>query len=82
MGLSILIFGAVRRKKLLPRRIMDILWWYLICHCFGNRLAASCGGRMGCASAFGSTNRAGDGSEWIYAGTGAGADSQANAYGK
>lgn len=33
-GLSILIFGAVRRKKLLPRRIMDILWWYLICHCF------------------------------------------------
>ena len=34
MGLSILIFGAVRRKKLLPRRIMDILWWYLICHCF------------------------------------------------
>ena len=23
-----------RRKKLLLRRIMDILWWYLICHCF------------------------------------------------
>lgn len=36
---------------------------------------------MGCASAFGSTNRAGDGSEWIYSETGAGADSQANAYG-
>ena len=32
---------------------------------------------MGCESAFGNTNRAGDGSEWIYSETGAGADSQA-----